>query len=259
MPPRSTHSKKRAGADAPPEIPAPTPPACSVPPPMSTAGDPLYGFLAKVPSPVTLPSSYYTSAKTGAPSPAAQPVAVRTPTPRDDPYAFLEKVPSLVTLPQLPPSHHGEGNPAFGLTAAVPSTISLPALQPTPTRDESERITVSDLPSPSPSRDSDIVMELSVQPSVISLPESGDTGEHDLRARNAALLARRLSRTPPINQINARHIPIGLEERLNAAREIIDIQLDELADFRKELSRLNDQALQHIIVLANVKDNYLKW
>jgi hypothetical protein len=157
MPPRSTRSKKRAGADAPPEIPAPTPPACSVPPPTSTAGDPLYGFLAKVPSPVTLPSSYYTSAKTGAPSPAAQPVAVRTPTPRDDPYAFLEKVPSLVTLPQLPPSHHGEGytmptrtassrsgpavspaplasparsNPAFGLTAAVPSTVSLPALQP---------------------------------------------------------------------------------------------------------------------------------
>jgi hypothetical protein len=73
------------------------------------------------------------------------------------------------------------------------------------------------------------------------------------------LLARRLSRTPPINQINARRVPIGLEERLNAAREIIDIQLDELADFRKELSRLNDQALQHIIVLANVKDNYLKW
>ncbi|KAN0141480.1 hypothetical protein V8E53_000725 [Lactarius tabidus] len=292
MPPRSTRSKKRAGADAPPEIPAPTPPACSVPPPTSTAGDPLYGFLAKVLSPVTLPSSYYTSAKTGAPSPAAQPVAVRTPTPRDDPYAFLEKVPSLVTLPQLPPSHHGEGytmptrtassrsgpavspaplasparsNPAFGLTAAVPSTVSLPALQPvqgsrgTPTRDESERITVSDPPSPSPSRDSDIVMELSAQPSVISLPESSDTGEHDLRARNAALLARRLSRTPPINQINARRVPIGLEERLNAAREIIDIQLDELADFRKELSRLNDQALQHIIVLANVKDNYLKW
>jgi hypothetical protein len=50
-----------------------------------------------------------------------------------------------------------------------------------------------------------------------------------------------------------------LEEWLNAAREIIDIQLDELADFRKELSRLNDQALQHIIVLANVKENYLKW
>jgi hypothetical protein len=155
MPPRSTRSKKCAGADAPPEIPAPTPPACLVPP--STAGDPLYGFLAKVLSPVTLPLSYYISAKTGAPSPAAQLVAVRTPMPRDDPYAFLEKVPSLVTLPQLPPLHHGEGytmptrtassrsgpavspvplasparsNPAFGLTAAVPSTVSLPASQP---------------------------------------------------------------------------------------------------------------------------------
>ncbi|KAN0140683.1 hypothetical protein V8E53_001510 [Lactarius tabidus] len=259
MPPRSTRSKKCAGADAPPEIPAPTPPACSVPPPTSTAGDPLYGFLAKVLSPVTLPSlCTFTCSSTGGSA---------------NTYAFLEKVPSLVTLPQLPPSHHGEGytmptctassrsgpavspaplaspassNPAFGLTAAVPST--------TPTCNESERITVSDPPSPSPSRDSDIVMELSAQPSVISLPESGDTGEHDLRARNAALLARRLSRTPPINQINARRVPIGLEERLNAAREIIDIQLDELADFRKELSRLNDQALQHIIVLANPQD-----
>ncbi|KAN0139737.1 hypothetical protein V8E53_002399 [Lactarius tabidus] len=100
----------------------------------------------------------------------------------------------------------------------------------------------------------DIVMGLSAQPSVISLPESGDTSEHDLHARNAALLAHRLSCTPPINQINACHIPIGLEERLNAAREIIDIQLDELADFRKELSRLNDQALQHIIVLMNDSD-----
>ncbi|KAN0127808.1 hypothetical protein V8E53_014364 [Lactarius tabidus] len=274
--PQSTRSKKRAGADAPPEILAPTPPACSVPPLMLTAGDPLYGFLAKVPSPVTLPLSYYTSARTGAPPPAAQPVAARTPTPRDDPYAFLEKVPSLVTLPQLPPSHHGEGytmptctasshsgpavspvplaspacsNPAFGLTAAVPSTWPQ-----TPTCDESERITVSDLLSPSPSHDPDIVMELSAQPSVISLPESSDTGEHDLHARNAALLVCRLSCTPPINQINAHCVPIGWEERLNAAREIIDIQLDELADFRKELSRLNDQALQHIIVLANPQD-----
>jgi hypothetical protein len=69
----------------------------------------------------------------------------------------------------------------------------------------------------------------------------------------------RLSCTPPINQINACHVPIGLDEWLNAVQEIIDIQLDELADFRRELSCLNDQALQHIIVLANVKDNYLKW
>jgi hypothetical protein len=73
------------------------------------------------------------------------------------------------------------------------------------------------------------------------------------------LLAHRLSRTPPINKIDASHVPEVLEERLKAARRILDIQLEELADFRKELNRLNDQVLQHMIVIENVKDNYLKW
>jgi hypothetical protein len=68
-----------------------------------------------------------------------------------------------------------------------------------------------------------------------------------------------LSCTPPINQINAWHVPVGLEELLIAAQEIIDIQLDALADFRKELSHLNNEALQHVIVLENIKNNYLKW
>jgi hypothetical protein len=73
------------------------------------------------------------------------------------------------------------------------------------------------------------------------------------------LLACRLSHTPPINKIDASRVPKVLEERLKAARRILDIQLEELADFRKELNRLNDQALQHMIVIENVKDNYLKW
>jgi hypothetical protein len=73
------------------------------------------------------------------------------------------------------------------------------------------------------------------------------------------LLARWLSCTPPINKIDASRIPEVLEERLKAAQRILDIQLEELADFRKELNRLNDQVLQHMIVIENVKDNYLKW
>jgi hypothetical protein len=72
------------------------------------------------------------------------------------------------------------------------------------------------------------------------------------------LLAHRLSCTPPISKINASHVPKVLEERLKAALCILDIQLEELADFRKELNRLNDQALQHMIVIENLKDNYLK-
>jgi hypothetical protein len=50
-----------------------------------------------------------------------------------------------------------------------------------------------------------------------------------------------------------------LEERLNAARDIIDNQLEEMADFRRDLNCLNDQALQHVIGLYNVRDNYIKW
>ncbi|KAN0128966.1 hypothetical protein V8E53_013228 [Lactarius tabidus] len=232
MPPRSTRSNKCSGAGAPPETPAPTPPACSVQLPTSTAVDSLYGFLAKVPSPVTLPSSY---------SAAQQLVAAPIPTPRDDPYAFLEKVPSLVTLPPSP---------------AAPSSYSQPVqgLQGPQTHSCDERITVSDLLSlsASSSHDSDAIMELSTQPSIVSLPESSKSSEHGVCAQNAKLLACRLSHTPPINKIDASRVPKVLEERLKAARCILDIQLEELADFRKELNHLNDQALQHMIVIENV-------
>jgi uncharacterized protein YjiS (DUF1127 family) len=64
---------------------------------------------------------------------------------------------------------------------------------------------------------------------------------------------------PPINQISSSHIPVMLEERLNAAWDIIDNQLEEMADFRRDLNRLNDRALQHVIGLYNVRDNYIKW
>ncbi|KAN0134086.1 hypothetical protein V8E53_008091 [Lactarius tabidus] len=216
MPPRSTRSNKRSGAGAPPETPAPTPPARSVQPPTSTAVDSLYGFLAKVPSPVTLPSSY---------SAAQQLAAAPIPTPRNDPYAFLEKVPSLVTLPPSP---------------AAPSSYSQPVqgLQGPQTHSCNERITVSDTLSlsASSSHDSDAIMELSTQPSIVGLPESGKSSEHGVRAQNAELLARRLSRTPPINKIDASRVPEVLEERLKAARRILDIQLEESADFRKELN-----------------------
>jgi hypothetical protein len=78
-------------------------------------------------------------------------------------------------------------------------------------------------------------------------------------AQNAQLLACRLSQTPTVNQIYARCVPHSLEERLTAAREIIDIKLDHLADFRRELNCMNDVALQHILVLQNLRDNFLTW
>jgi hypothetical protein len=64
---------------------------------------------------------------------------------------------------------------------------------------------------------------------------------------------------PPINQISSSHIPAMLEERLKAAWDIIDNQLEEMADFRRDLNCLNYQALQHVIGLYNVRDNYIKW
>jgi hypothetical protein len=84
---------------------------------MSTAVDSLYGFLAKVPSPVTLPLSY---------SAAQQLAAAPIPTPRDDPYAFLEKVPSLVTLPPSPATPSSYSQPVQGLQGVQrPISLSL--------------------------------------------------------------------------------------------------------------------------------------
>ncbi|KAN0127803.1 hypothetical protein V8E53_014359 [Lactarius tabidus] len=120
-----------------------------------------------------------------------------------------------------------------------------------PPTDEIESFTASDPPSPSPSHESDVIMDLSAQGSVIGLPEGSKATERDTRARNAQLLVHRLSHTPPINQISSSCIPVMLEERLNAAWDIIDNQLEEMADFRRDLNHLNDQALQHVIGLYN--------
>ncbi|KAN0140678.1 hypothetical protein V8E53_001505 [Lactarius tabidus] len=282
MPPKSTRSRKRSGAGAPPAPPAPILPtqsAAQLPP---GAEDTLFGFLAKVPSPVSLPSSHMPrapAAGSGAPSPIAQAAAAPKPTPRDNPYAFLEKVPSPVTMPPLqhsqgsttatgavsthsgaatspvlrvqnqtaPPGSSCGGIPTSDLRSVqvsqgTPSgntlvfnerTTEAPQSPPT---DEIESFTASDLPSPSPSHESDVIMGLSAQGRIIGLPEGGDAAERDTRARNAQLLARRLSRTPPINQISSSRIPVMLEERLNAARDIIDNQLEEMADFRRDLN-----------------------
>ncbi|KAN0141485.1 hypothetical protein V8E53_000730 [Lactarius tabidus] len=290
MPPKSTRSRKRSGAGAPPAPPAPILPtqsAAQLPP---GAEDTLFGFLAKVPSPVSLPSSHMPrapAAGSGAPSPIAQAAAAPKPTPRDNPYAFLEKVPSPVTMPPL---QHSQGSTtATGAVSTHSGAAASPVLrvqnqtappgssfggiptsdlrsvqvsQGTPsgntlvfneqTTEAIESFTASDPPSPSPSHESDVIMGLSAQGRVIGLPEGSDAAERDTRAQNAQLLARRLSRTPSINQISLSRIPVMLEERLNAARDIINNQLEEMADFRRDLNRLNDRALQHVIGLYNV-------
>jgi hypothetical protein len=130
MPPKSTRSRKRSGAGAPPAPPAPILPtqsAAQLPP---GAEDTLFGFLAKVPSPVSLPSSHMPrapAAGSGAPSPIAQAAAAPKPTPRDNPYAFLEKVPSPVTMPPL---QHSQGSTtATGAVSTHSGAAASPVLR----------------------------------------------------------------------------------------------------------------------------------
>jgi hypothetical protein len=126
-------------------------------------------------------------------------------------------------------------------------------------------------------QDSD-VLDMSVPESVLSLSESGISAMrrqvcHDhmihctrliiyiqRRARTAALLARRLSHTPPIDQVGeSGRVPMTLEERLRTAQELIDQELEELADLRTEMNKFNDQLLQHVLILRNVRRNLLHW
>jgi hypothetical protein len=82
---------------------------------------------------------------------------------------------------------------------------------------------------------------------------------HPKRSRTAELLARRLSRSPVINQADANRVPLSLEERLCVAQELIDQELDELETLRAELNRFNDILLQHSLVLRSVRNNFLTW
>jgi len=82
---------------------------------------------------------------------------------------------------------------------------------------------------------------------------------HPKCSRTAELLARRLSRSPVINQADANRVPLSLEERLRVAQELIDQELDELETLRAELNRFNDILLQHSLVLRSVRNNFLTW
>jgi hypothetical protein len=66
------------------------------------------------------------------------------------------------------------------------------------------------------------------------------------------------SNTSPINRVAVGDVPLSLEEKVRAAQRFIDVQLGELDEIRKEISRMNNEALRHMNVLRNIRDNYLQ-
>jgi hypothetical protein len=77
-------------------------------------------------------------------------------------------------------------------------------------------------------------------------------------SHTAELLAHRLSRTRSVDQVNAEHVPLSLEERLRAANDLIDNELEELEWFRAEVNRIGEILLEHSIILCSVRDNFLR-
>jgi hypothetical protein len=77
------------------------------------------------------------------------------------------------------------------------------------------------------------------------------------RSRTAELLARHRSRTPSVIQRNAQPVPVTLEERLCAAQNMIDQELEDLATLRSEVNIFNDILLQHVLVLRAVGTTFL--
>jgi hypothetical protein len=77
------------------------------------------------------------------------------------------------------------------------------------------------------------------------------------RSRTTQLLEQRLPPTPALNQSDARCIPMSLEDRLRDAQELVEQGLEDIAILRADLNHFNDVLLQHILVLRNVRNNYL--
>jgi hypothetical protein len=73
------------------------------------------------------------------------------------------------------------------------------------------------------------------------------------------LLARRLSRAPSVTQLDAVEVPLRLEDRLRAAQELLDHELEQVDILRTGVNQFNDLLLQHVLVLRNIRNNFLRW
>jgi hypothetical protein len=57
----------------------------------------------------------------------------------------------------------------------------------------------------------------------------------------------------------APRVPVNLEDRLREAQELVDQELNDLERLRADLNRYNDILLNHMLILRNVRNNYLRW
>jgi hypothetical protein len=78
-------------------------------------------------------------------------------------------------------------------------------------------------------------------------------------SRTMQLLEQHLPPTPALNQSDAHCIPMSLEDRLCNAQELVEQGLEDIVILRAYLNHFNDILLQHILVLCNVRNNYLHW
>ena len=53
-------------------------------------------------------------------------------------------------------------------------------------------------------------------------------------------------------------VPLRLQDSLHAMRTLID-ELNNLVDLRMDINRMSDALLSHILVLQNIRDNFLYW
>ena len=79
------------------------------------------------------------------------------------------------------------------------------------------------------------------------------------RAQTAELLLRHLSHKPSAHQLTGNQVPLRLDDRLQAARDLIETELEDMAKLRREMNQMSDALLAHILVLRNVRDNFLRW
>ena len=75
----------------------------------------------------------------------------------------------------------------------------------------------------------------------------------------AELLTREVYLRPAATQLTAREVPLRLQDRLQAARTLIDEELNDLVELRMDINRMSDALLSHILVLRNIRDNFLYW
>ena len=78
-------------------------------------------------------------------------------------------------------------------------------------------------------------------------------------SRTAELIAECLACNCSSTQCHGGQAPLRLEGRLRMAQELLDQELDDVAALRSDISRFSDGLLEHILVLHNIRDNFLQW